>query len=406
VKKTLLAIGPAGNASGFGRVFTSLLPSFAGSYRVTHFAPNLSTELRSAHYRVLARQAPGDVYGREALSNVLREVDPDVVLLCNDLPFWSVHREALLRHKAANRGRPICIYYCPIEWKGQDVGALQTLADVDFLVLYTEFGRQVATEAFKGVRPPPMSVIPHGLDLEAFCRLAPDRPIECREAARRWLLENGLAAGAPVEGLDRQFIVLNANRNSPRKQVHLTLEGFAHFAEQKRDVWLYLHMGLFNGVYGVRDHAHRLKIADRILLTQPGDDHPSVSDEALNHIYNACDVGLNTSSGEGWGLVSMEHAATGAPQVVPEHSACAELWSGRGLCLPVEENMVRPEDVAAALERLYRSPSLRQELGAAGMRFARQDGYRWTTVARRWLQLFRDLQINRPDVQRSAGALR
>jgi D-inositol-3-phosphate glycosyltransferase len=53
-------------------------------------------------------------------------------------------------------------------------------------------------------------------------------------------------------------------------------------------------------------------------------------DRELNLLYNACDVGINTSMGEGWGLVSFEHGATGGAQIVPEHTACAELWADVG----------------------------------------------------------------------------
>lgn len=30
--------------------------------------------------------------------------------------------------------------------------------------------------------------------------------------------------------------------------------------------------------------------------------------------------------GEGWGMVSFEHVATGAVQIVPDRSACGKLW--------------------------------------------------------------------------------
>ena len=64
-------------------------------------------------------------------------------------------------------------------------------------------------------------------------------------------------------------------------------------------------------------------------LPTPG----ALSDADLNRLYNACAIGLNTSAGEGFGLVSFEHAATGAPQVVPDHDALRPVtprpaWSG------------------------------------------------------------------------------
>ena len=82
-----------------------------------------------------------------------------------------------------------------------------------------------------------------------------------------------------------------------------------------------------------RHPARRHGIEDRLILTAVEPYLPAVGDEVLNWIFNACDVGINTSVGEGWGLVNLEHAATGAAQVVPRHSACEELWTGSALLL-------------------------------------------------------------------------
>ena len=49
--------------------------------------------------------------------------------------------------------------------------------------------------------------------------------------------------------------------------------------------------------------------------------------EKLNLVYNACDVGVNTCIGEGWGLVNFEHAATATAQVVPDHTSLKEIFS-------------------------------------------------------------------------------
>ena len=83
----------------------------------------------------------------------------------------------------------------------------------------------------------------------------------------------------------------------------------------------------------------------------------------LNLIYNATDVGLSTSMGEGWGFVPMEHAAAGVAQILPRHSALAEIWRGSAEFIePVERfappgaplawQVVGADDVAAALRRL------------------------------------------------------
>jgi hypothetical protein len=81
--------------------------------------------------------------------------------------------------------------------------------------------------------------------------------------------------------------------------------------------------------------ARRLGIADRLLVSTMAADQPTLDEEHLNLVYNACDVGLSTSTGEGFGLVALEHGATGAAQVLPDHSACAELWRGAADLLPI-----------------------------------------------------------------------
>jgi hypothetical protein len=44
----------------------------------------------------------------------------------------------------------------------------------------------------------------------------------------------------------------------------------------------------------------------------------SISDDGMNQIYNMCDIGINTSDGEGFGLCQLEHLYTGAPQVITD----------------------------------------------------------------------------------------
>jgi glycosyltransferase involved in cell wall biosynthesis len=138
-------------------------------------------------------------------------------------------------------------------------------------------------------------------------------------------------------------------------------------------------------------------IEDRVSLNPLG--HGVATDDDLNLLYNACDVGINTSMGEGWGLVTIEHGATGAPQIVPDHTACGELWSGRGELIPparsyvpefsvLEMGEVSPEGVARALESLYQNPARRQELSRAAISFARTPAHSWDVITRQFDELF------------------
>ncbi len=125
-------------------------------------------------------------------------------------------------------------------------------------------------------------------------------------------------------------------------------------------------------------------------------------DRDLNLLYNACDVGINKSMGGGWGLVSSEHGPAGAAQIVPDHTACAELWRDRGELIPVarsyipqfsvlEMGQVSAEGVAQSLENLYRDPNHCRSLAQAAFRAVQNPAYSWDTIAQQLEQLFVNL---------------
>ncbi|MBI1333027.1 MAG: hypothetical protein GC165_09115 [Armatimonadetes bacterium] len=371
-------MGPGGFATGFGRVFRRVLGHLCDTFEVVHFSPNLIEEPLPGPYPVLPRQVRGDVFGREALPEILDEFDPDLVLLFHDPPFWSVHRETIAAHQSKSGGRPFCAFYCPIEWPDINPEILRGMKGVDLLVLYTRFGLEVTMSAFRESpsEMPPAAIIPHGVDTEIF------RPLfgGSRRQAKRHLFPS-------QPELWDSFMVLNANRNCPRKRLDLTMEAFALLTLRHSDLYLYLHTGMEDCGIDVLDYAEQLGIRDRLVVTHMDPKQPQLCDEELNLIYNACDIGLNTSSGEGWGLVSFEHAATGAPQIVPGHTACRENWLGRAEVLPVEDGLVSVEDIAEAIERLYLDRGLRRTLSDIGLEYVHEPRFEWCRIGEEWRRL-------------------
>lgn len=147
-------------------------------------------------------------------------------------------------------------------------------------------------------------------------------------------------------------------------------------------------------------HIRACGIGDRVSINPLGS--RIVDDEELNSLYNACDVGINTAMGEGWGLVSCEHGAAGAAQIVPDHTACAELWRGRGELIPpvrffvprssvLEMGEVSSDGVARALEHLYTNPARCRALSRAAADFAREPALSWDVITRQFDDLFESL---------------
>jgi D-inositol-3-phosphate glycosyltransferase len=219
-----------------------------------------------------------------------------------------------------------------------------------------------------------VDVIPHGIDRDRFFPFPELTQASFaspgRAPAKRRVF------GEPGVGVE-SFVVLNASRPDKRKRVDLTVQGFARFAAGKdAQVRLCLHHAIMDDA-AERELARWIRecgIGERFSLNPLGS--RVVDDVELNLIYNACDVGITTSMGEGWGQVSCEHGAAGAAQIVPDHTACAELWRGRAELIPtarsytpefsvLEMGEVSAEGVADALETLYRDPARRQALARA-----------------------------------------
>jgi glycosyltransferase involved in cell wall biosynthesis len=232
-------------------------------------------------------------------------------------------------------------------------------------------------------------VIPHGVDSDVFYKLE-----GTRAEFRRNLF-------GPDNNLEDKFIILSASRNQPRKRLDITMRGFKIFAKDKPDVRLYMHCGVVDASIHVAKEAVRLGIDEKLIISNLNYGPQQVPLERLNMIYNACDVGINTSMGEGWGLPIVEHAVTGAPQIVPNHSACAELYGDCGLLVPTVTHytfdtimtvgmLVSPEDVAIQMENIYQNKDLYAKLSTAGVEKFTRPEYQWNHISSRWLGVFRE----------------
>jgi D-inositol-3-phosphate glycosyltransferase len=389
-RRRVLVVGDGCAPTGFGRVLHAIFGRLRARWDVHHLMLNHLCAPPWHDWQAHGSDIEGDPGGFEKLRRLARALDPEAVLILHDARLVGLYLDCL--REAGCRARKVA--YCPLEGRILRPQAIRRLCLADALVTFTPFAlgalqaaeRELA-KSDPGFRLPPLAIVPHGVDRDRFFRTPGGR------AAARQALFPDLPSGA--------FVVLNANRNQPRKRIDLTIQGFAAFAGSAPEARLCLHMGLKDHGVDLRAFAAREGILDRLLLTARGDGLPAYSDAELNLVYNACDVGLNTSMGEGWGLVSFEHGATGAAQVVPRHSACAELWENKALLVDttaapsssfdyMEKRSVAPADVAAALARLHEDAALREELSRAAEAHARSPEHDWDAISARLEALLGD----------------
>jgi glycosyltransferase involved in cell wall biosynthesis len=393
----ILVAGDAAVPTGFARVVEGIFKPLAAAYEIHQLGTNYRGDPHTYDWKVYPAEIGGDRWGANRIVALVEQLKPALVFIVNDI--WVQH--AYLKALREIRNAPPVVLYCPVDGGPIDAEAIEPLAGVARCVAYTDFGRTQIENAARAQRSkdssfgfPAVEVIPHGIDTDIF------RPLEAegvspRTHARRLLFPD-------IQDLESRFIVLNANRNQPRKRIDTTIRAFALFARGKPPgVNLFLHMGVEDVGWNVVTLARRYGVEDRILMSSLNKTIQGVSPQQLNRVYNACDVGLNTSTAEGWGLPSFEHAATRAAQVVPRHSACEELWKDSGVLVEpalkiinekilTEGWLVTPEAVAESLERLYADREFLEEMSERAYQRATRDEYRWENISARWDALFRE----------------
>ena len=382
-KKKLLWIGDCVIPSGFGRVSESILARIYDKYDVTVMAINYWGQGHDFPFTIFpasSKDPQGDPYGFKYLEELFLAVKPDVVVGFNDV--WILHRywEIIKQYKEKYPFK--FVTYFPVDGGGWFPEVLQWFNDVDLAITYTDFAANVIkTGGFTGR----IEVLEHGIDSQVFFPL--DK-MQCRNTIGKMAEDD--------------FIVFNGNRNQPRKRIDLTIMAFAKFAVGKPNAKLYLHMGvkdcgwdiipLFN--YEMRKYG--LDPQDRLFLSglEMTPEKNTITPETLNIIYNACDVGINTSEGEGWGLVPFEMAAAGIPQVLPDYAASAEIFKdcgeladiifmGKDVNYGIDRAYVSIDSIVEKLNKLYEDRDYCRQRGHMCHLMTQKKEYQWNNVGKK-----------------------
>jgi D-inositol-3-phosphate glycosyltransferase len=394
-KAKLLWCGDIVAMTGFSRVTENVISRLKDDFEIVVLGNNwwgdptpLQEEYKMYPSSNRHQTAP---FGEQRIREIVEREQPDVVFTINDM--WIINEQYRQIQDLHKQGKFKFVGYAPMDSYGW-IGCLdETANDWDAIISYTEFG---AHEFVKGGIYKPIAVIPHGVTPGQFY------PMDKNECRRKLGLKEDI------------FIVFNGNRNQFRKRQDITIKAFAKFAVNKPEAQLYLHMGLKDqgwdlmGVFAREMSKVGLDPNGRIIMTTQSDGPPNVSVEMLNTIYNACDVGVNTCKGEGWGLVNFEHAACGVPQVVPDHTSCKEIFEGYGELIrcdhvDVDTNYAREmpcpssDHLAEILEYLYQDKGIREWVGTRCRERVMDTQFSWDTVASQFGGIFEEVLSQEPE---------
>jgi glycosyltransferase involved in cell wall biosynthesis len=199
--------------------------------------------------------------------------------------------------------------WVPIDSEGIGQKTLDMLQICPYPVAMSHFGAQQIAD--HGVQP--VTVIWHAVDCDVFKPMPKD---ECRD-----LLE--LDQDAWVIGM------VMANKGD-RKQYPLQFQAIKRWADEHPDrkVQIYIHteptskmggwdMRELTKIVGLSGQVFSTNQYDVVVVPAPG--------EFLAQIYNACDVVMNVSAGEGFGIPIVEAQACGTPVLTGNYTSMPEL---------------------------------------------------------------------------------
>jgi glycosyltransferase involved in cell wall biosynthesis len=372
--------------TGFARVAHSIVKYLPRNYDVVAIGVNYYGDPHNYPYKIYPASTNGDIYGIKRVEDIVKHEQPDVIFIINDA--W-IQQPMLDKLKEIYKDKelPRIVTYTPVDAAEHDSDWYKPFDVVSVPVAYTEFGKREMIKASPQLEDR-IKIVPHGIDQKVFFKVS--RP---KEDLKRMIYPD-------KDEFINSFIVLSASRNQPRKRLDIAMEGFKMFAENKpANVKIYMHCGVVDSAINIPKMAQRLAIGGRLLLTSLTTGVQRIPAERLNLIYNATDVGINTGVGEGFSLTNIEHAITGAPQVVADHSALQELYYDCGLLIPTKMNytldnimtvgkLVRPEDVAEKLELLYNNKDLYNTLAEQGLKKFSSPEYSWQEISKTWAEIF------------------
>ncbi|MBP7209561.1 MAG: glycosyltransferase family 4 protein [Paludibacteraceae bacterium] len=302
--KKALFYGDFLKPTGFGNVMENIIERMMGHLDIEVIGINHDGSpynvKDSQYYKfkdipVYPAQCNGDMFGYGKLLGKLIKGNYDVLFILQDL-FNILPVIDELKAIREKKGFKIVMYF-PIDGKPKDEWK-RIIDVVDYPVTYTNWGKEQIAK--------PVKVVYHGVDKE-FKPLSLD---EKKEFKRHYFNTDS-------------YIITNVNRNQPRKDLPRTIASFDLFNKAVPDSMLYLHCNW-------KDHAG-VDLEDFIKTNYPHLRFNIIKPECcvdknlLNKIYNASDLIVSTTLGEGWGLSTIEAMACGTPVLIPDNTTAKEI---------------------------------------------------------------------------------
>lgn len=391
-KPIVVAVGLFVSGYSFTRVFESLFTHLSTFFDIHWLGIAYKGEVQQKKNYTLhpCNIHGGDMYGAYGAAELAIQLQARTVFVLNDLYMLRNYEQAFLplREKKIRT-----VVYAPLDGYFTDRSIASQYLFPDHLILYSQWAREEVQTAIDSIEQPTASLpsldhIYHGVDIGSF---KPASSIEEIKKLKQELFNVPNAADC--------LFILNANRYNERKDIEASINGFEKaWPRFNHPVYLCLHSP--NIQFNLRGN---LQLAvdnsiykEHILLNPLGEEY--IDDKKLLQLYQACEIGVNTSLGEGWGMISFEHAACGAAQVMPDHTVPSEIWKDVALLIPkakpVQLNtnpfLMYSSDIEALADlfvKMVNDEKLRAGISAKCLEHTAKDIFSWEKIAEQWRHL-------------------
>lgn len=397
--------------TGFGTVSKNII-----KYLRKHFGAQLQLDIIAVNYfgepyyedentciiSARTNDTNDDAFGRFFFLKMLQESDEyDGIFICQDIGIVTAFTEVIehIKNKKREENKKLfkSIFYFPIDCKIV-YELTKNLEFYDLLITYTEFGRDEVLR-LKPQLKSKLKVIPHGNNSSDFFPM----PAEESAAFRREFFG---------ENADK-FIISNINRNQPRKDIPTTIFGFmeakANWDADLPAPFLYLHCHPKDPMgWDIRAIMWQTDLKEDVdfKLMPKEYEESGCPTEVLNKVYNASDVFITTTLGEGWGLTYSESAACKVPIIAPYTTSFMEM-SGYGknaymlktiypVCQTID-NVIREQadiyEIADTLLMVARDKQSGHEVLQRKVNASYEwvKGLEWEGVCKNWIQYFKEV---------------
>ncbi len=365
---------------------------------INHFGDNYTEPDGTIVFSAKNNDFKQDDFGRNGFMKILNDSDDyDGIFIIADLgivcPITNILRSILQNKIENNRKRFKSVWYFAADCK-LFPALLKDMEFFDSLVTMTEFGRNEIIRLRPDLKNK-LSVSFHGTNTKDFHPLSAESKKEAREFFGR--------------NADK-FIITNVNRNQPRKDLPNTIFAFIEAKRlwtASRQPFLYLHCHPADPKgHNLRSILMQTELIDGVdyMLLPKRFEKDMATVSQLNALYNASDLFVTTTLGEGWGLSITEAFATKLPVICPPTTSMLEISGGgkratlTSLIIPFvspTDNVIREQTDYAEMGELIVSTAnaimeedkLLKEKTEAAYNWAQQ--HTWKDECKNWIEIFK-----------------